>query len=213
MRNWERVRNLTIKGKLWLGGTTTSDEVTATAAELNIMDGITATTDELNIMDGVVATAAELNRAADVSTRIVTITATGSITLAANEGKINLLGEVGGDAAVTLTMPAATGTGGKYYFVVSVVNTSGYVVKVADATDTVEGMIITNSTGDTPDVAFPWNSVTGTSDTVTLDGTTTGGVAIGDWFEWTDIALNTWAVRGVTTSSGTEATPFSATVS
>ena len=37
------------------------DGVTASTAELNIMDGVTATTAELNIMDGVTATAAELN--------------------------------------------------------------------------------------------------------------------------------------------------------
>ena len=37
------------------------DGVTATAAELNIMDGVTATTAELNILDGVTATTAELN--------------------------------------------------------------------------------------------------------------------------------------------------------
>ena len=37
------------------------DGVTATTAELNLMDGVTATTAELNIMDGVTATAAELN--------------------------------------------------------------------------------------------------------------------------------------------------------
>jgi hypothetical protein len=35
--------------------------VTATAAELNALDGITASTTELNILDGVTATAAELN--------------------------------------------------------------------------------------------------------------------------------------------------------
>jgi hypothetical protein len=35
--------------------------VTASAAELNIMDGVTATTAELNILDGVTSTAAELN--------------------------------------------------------------------------------------------------------------------------------------------------------
>ena len=35
--------------------------VTATAAELNIMDGVTATATELNIMDGVTSTTAELN--------------------------------------------------------------------------------------------------------------------------------------------------------
>jgi hypothetical protein len=36
-------------------------DVTATAAELNVLDGVTATTAELNILDGVTATAAELN--------------------------------------------------------------------------------------------------------------------------------------------------------
>ena len=35
--------------------------ISATAAELNIMDGVTATTAELNIMDGVTSTTAELN--------------------------------------------------------------------------------------------------------------------------------------------------------
>lgn len=37
------------------------DGVTATATELNIMDGVTATTSELNILDGVTSTTAELN--------------------------------------------------------------------------------------------------------------------------------------------------------
>ena len=40
-----------------IGGT----NISATAAELNIMDGVTASTSELNIMDGVTATTAELN--------------------------------------------------------------------------------------------------------------------------------------------------------
>ena len=35
--------------------------ITATAAELNIMDGVTSTTAELNILDGVTATTTELN--------------------------------------------------------------------------------------------------------------------------------------------------------
>ena len=42
---------------LSLGGT----EVTATAAELNILDGVTADKDEINILDGVTASTAELN--------------------------------------------------------------------------------------------------------------------------------------------------------
>ena len=44
-------------GLLTLGSTA----VTATAAELNILDGVTATATELNILDGVTSTTAELN--------------------------------------------------------------------------------------------------------------------------------------------------------
>lgn len=41
--------------------TMSGTDVTATAAELNIMDGVTATTAEINTLDGVTATTAELN--------------------------------------------------------------------------------------------------------------------------------------------------------
>ena len=37
------------------------DGVTATATEINLLDGVTSTTAELNILDGVTATAAEIN--------------------------------------------------------------------------------------------------------------------------------------------------------
>ena len=43
------------------GATLDISAVTATAAEVNVLDGITATTAELNILDGVTATAAEIN--------------------------------------------------------------------------------------------------------------------------------------------------------
>lgn len=48
------------------------DGVTATAAELNILDGVTATSAELNILDGVTATAAELNYVGGVTSAIQT---------------------------------------------------------------------------------------------------------------------------------------------
>ena len=46
-----------VGGTLTLGGVA----ITATAAELNILDGVTSTAVELNILDGVTSTAAELN--------------------------------------------------------------------------------------------------------------------------------------------------------
>ena len=62
--------NLDVSGSLTLGGTAITataselnilDGVTATASELNALDGITSTVSELNILDGVTSTASELN--------------------------------------------------------------------------------------------------------------------------------------------------------
>lgn len=49
--------NLDVSGSLTLGGTA----ITATASELNILDGVTATASELNALDGITSTVAELN--------------------------------------------------------------------------------------------------------------------------------------------------------
>jgi len=63
------------------------DGITATTAELNILDGVTATSAELNILDGVTATTAELNYL-DITTlgtseasKAVTADANGDVTL------------------------------------------------------------------------------------------------------------------------------------
>ena len=48
------------------------DGVTSTAAELNILDGVTATAAELNLLDGVTATTAELNYVDGVTSNIQT---------------------------------------------------------------------------------------------------------------------------------------------
>lgn len=157
------------------------------------------------------ASLAEINRIADVSARIVTLTADTTVTEATHSDKVLLLGEVGGNAALAATLPAATGSGARFKFVVSVVNTSGYTIRVV-GDDIMQGVIYAASTGDTPDLGQPWVTAAD-SDTITLNGTTTGGVSIGDWVEVIDILANTWAVAGMVTASGTEATPFSAAVS
>jgi hypothetical protein len=51
-------------------------DLTATAAEINTLDGITATVAELNLNDGQTATAAEVNDAADKSVFAATYTVT-----------------------------------------------------------------------------------------------------------------------------------------
>lgn len=157
------------------------------------------------------AGAAEIDAVADVSTRLVTITGTGSITVAANEGKTNLLGEVGGNALVTLTLPAATGTGATYKFIVSVLNTSSYVIQVANATDVMTGSVKTHDDDSTPAVAY---AAAGSDDTIELNGGTKGG-AQGDTLTLVDILSNKWAIDGnlVVPQGSNIADPFSAGVS
>jgi hypothetical protein len=139
----------------------------------------------------------------------VTLVATGDITAAAHSGRKLYMGEVGGNAAATFTLPAATGSGATYHFIVSVVNTSNYVIQVT-GDDTIDGSVILHQDSANTVVSF---NTAATSDTITLNGTTKGGVSIGDELTLIDSASNQYTVKGVLTASGTEATPFSAAVS
>jgi hypothetical protein len=136
------------------------------------------------------------------------ISATAALTVGPeHDGRTIALAASGG---FTATLPAATGSGARFRFMVSTVSTTGYLVKVANATDIMQGTIVTLSDGAAAVLGY---SAGATDDTITLNGTTKGGVSIGDWVEAYDLKSGYWAVTGLTTSSGTEATPFSATVS
>ena len=156
------------------------------------------------------ATAAELNRTADASGRVVSATAgTLTVTEAAHDGKTIVLNRSGG---IAVTLPAATASGMRIRFVVGTVSTTGYVIKSVVGTDLMEGLIIGASTTDSAtDAARTWLSGA-TDDTFTLNGTTTGGAAVGDWVEFEDLSATGWYVRGMVSQSGSEATPFSDTV-
>ena len=65
------------------------DGVTATTAELNILDGVTATAAELNILDGVTSTAAELNILDGVTATAAELNILDGVTATATE--LNLL--------------------------------------------------------------------------------------------------------------------------
>lgn len=110
----------------------------------------------------------------------------------------------------TVTLPAASGTGDRYRFLVTTTVTSNSdIIQVANATDVMTGLIITAQ--DAADTAVAWETAS-TSDTITLNGTTTGGIK-GDYIELEDVASGLWRVLGHTSATGTEATPFSAAVS
>jgi hypothetical protein len=115
-----------------------------------------------------------------------------------------------------VTLPAATGSGLKFKFLVTVKATSGnHVVQVANASDFMIGTIA--GVSDDPATVKGWiaansGTVATNSDTITLNRSTTGSVSVGEYITVEDIAANTWAIEGMITQSGTEATPFSAAV-
>lgn len=113
-------------------------------------------------------------------------------------------------AGVTVTLPAATGTGHSYkFFVNTSVTSNSYKIQVANATDIMQGLAFGDDGDGEP--ANGWGTAS-TSDTITMDGSTQGGIK-GDHWEIVDIASGLFHVRGFITQSGTEATPFSAAVS
>lgn len=166
---------------------------------------VTASAAELNTMTGTLATADEINRAADVSTRIVNATAaTLAVTVALHDSKVVTLNRAGG---IAVTLPAATGSGAKLHFVVGTTFTTAATIKVT-GDDTMTGnALLAQDAADTA-VLFEAGA---TADTITMDGSTTGGLK-GDSVELIDIAADLWWVRMVGAATGTEASPFSATV-
>ena len=155
----------------------------------------------------IAATAAEINRVADASARGVAAGSTLAVTEALHDGKVIKLDTATGSVC---TLPAATGSGARFKFMVSVLATSNsHIVKVASASDIMQGVIA--QANDTDGSVSAWETAAD-SDTITLNRTTTGSVTRGEWVELIDIAANLWLVTGLISGTGTEATPFSATV-
>lgn len=111
-------------------------------------------------------------------------------------------------ATQTFTLPAATGSGNRYEVLVLITKTGDLVIQAASSSDTMSGYAILAADGGDTAVMF---ATAGTTDTVTLDGTTTGGI-IGAKAKFIDIASGKWFVEVYSDASGTEATPFSAAV-
>lgn len=111
-------------------------------------------------------------------------------------------------AGLTITLPASSGKGDRYRINVgTALTTSNYVIQVANATDVMSGIAILASTGTSGSF-----STTATSDTITMNGGTTGG-GVGSYIELEDFKSGFWRVTGNVYATGIAATPFSAAVS
>ena len=113
--------------------------------------------------------------------------------------------------AVTLTLPAAGGTGMRFEFIVVTTNTSNYVIQVENSTDEMHGQL-QGVDHDTSDASVNYPALTGDNfDTITIGDVAEGQQ--GSYFELIDLAVGVWHVRGqVIQSGGSEADPFSAAV-
>lgn len=132
--------------------------------------------------------------------------ATYTVTPENNTGTTILLSRAAG---ITVTLPAALGYGSIFEFVVNTTVTSNSdIIKVANSTDVMTGMAFVGQDAADTAVAF---ETAATSDTITLNGSTLGGIK-GDRIILKDIAAGLWSVTIFASATGTEATPFSATV-
>lgn len=132
--------------------------------------------------------------------------ATLTVTQATHAGRAVTLNRAAG---IAVTLPAASGSGSVYEFVVgTTVTSNSTTIKVANSSDTMTGTAYVVS----DNAAAVLGYRTGASDdTITFNGTTTGGIK-GDIVRLTDVATNLYAVTVMSAATGTEATPFSATV-
>lgn len=138
---------------------------------------------------------------------LVTVDADVTLTSASHAGRTMLLDVASG---ATVTLPAASGTGNVYkFFVKTTVTSNDYIIQVASADDTMAGVAIVANDGGATASIF---ETVAASDTITLDGSTTGGI-LGGQIEIQDVASGVFSVVVRGAATGTEATPFSAAVS
>ena len=140
----------------------------------------------------------EIRNVCDVSARVVTLTADTTLTLQAHEGRI--LWCVGD---FTITLPTSVGNGARYTICHGSAAQSLQIDTIG--TDAFKGMLMAKGADE---ANVNWAATTETR--ILTDGTTDGGELVGDWYEMVDVVTGTWWIRGFTSQSGTEASPFDA---
>ena len=178
-----------------IGGT----NVTATATELNILDGVTATTAELNIMDGVTATTAELNIMDGVTSTAAELNILDGVT--ATTAELNIMDGVTATTAELNIMDGVTATASEINIIDG--DTSATSTTVADA-----DRVILNDNGTMVQVsvtdlaAYFDDEITAMPNLVTTAATTVGTLdsgAISSGFGNIDTGSSTITTTGLIT--------------
>jgi hypothetical protein len=137
---------------------------------------------------------------------VVSITAaTVTLNRIDHEGRITLFNRAAG---IVATLPAATGSQDKYTVIVQTTLTGSGVIKVGNTTDVLTGNVgISTATF----AAASNEAATGADDTLTMNGSTTGGLQ-GSKVECVDIAAGLWMIDANLVGSGAVATALSTSV-
>lgn len=136
--------------------------------------------------------------AASLVSLITTAAPTFATRLSGTTFLLNLL------AGFTTTLPAATGSGTIWKFVVGTVVTSGAYTISAPASTMFGNIVNGLASGG---AANTYVQSGGTS--IALDALHKGGAQIGDWVQLTDVGVGVWNVTGIVTGTTALATPFS----
>lgn len=129
-----------------------------------------------------------------------------AVTRAAHAGRTVTLSST---TPIAITLPASAGTGAMYRFQMqAAATTTAHTIKVANTADIMQGVSWCLTTSSANVVGY---KATATDDTISLNGTTQGGV-VGDIIELVDVKTGFWSVKIFASPTGATATPFSATV-
>jgi len=168
------------------------DGVTSTAAELNILDGVTSTAAELNILDGVTSTAAELNILDGVTSTAAELNIVDGVTATATElnyNDVTTLGTVQTSKTVTAD---SSGTINCVDYIVQRPRFTDYAetkaAMSANAVDLTLGNVQTYTLSGNQTLTFTNPPATGKSGSFTLM-VTNGGSATLTWpgtVDWPD---------------------------
>lgn len=152
------------------------------------------------------ASYSEVNALCDMDNRVKLVATTPYALGSASDRNVIVLNRAAG---LAITLPAATGSGVQFDIVVGVTFTGACTIKCV-GNDIMKGFAILGLDGGDTCSFFATASDT---DTITFAAdNSTGGIA-GARITLKDILADTWAVEVFSDAAGSEATPFSATVS
>jgi hypothetical protein len=134
--------------------------------------------------------------------KVVTLVTSTTLTRDLHSNKLIRMSLASG---MDVTLPASAGTGDEYRFVIPTSLSGTARIKVALTSETLQGHIqVDASLASNAPVSFTAGT---TADTVSLNGTTTGG-KLGDYLKFIDEKTGVWHVEGFIRATGASATPF-----